>query len=132
MAHYLNFGQFYLEKALFWAKKWRCNQNGVLIERYVLLLWIRCIRSNNSLILIETLKIWCQKRIELWPTVQATFEKLWIFHTKLLSFRVEIVFVLKCFLSFGFIKRKIELWPRFFYAKLLYAKLTIFYIGRLF
>ena len=41
VAHYLNLVQFYLEKGSFWAKKWRSNQNGVLIESGVLLPWIR-------------------------------------------------------------------------------------------
>ena len=37
MAYYLNFGQFHLDKALFWGKKWHSNQNGVLIESGILL-----------------------------------------------------------------------------------------------
>ena len=37
----MNLVQFYLEKGPFWAKKWRSNQNGVLIKSGVLLPRIR-------------------------------------------------------------------------------------------
>ena len=49
MAHYLNFAQLYLEKALIWAKKWCSIQNGVLIESGVLLPRIRYKTIPNSI-----------------------------------------------------------------------------------
>ena len=54
VAHYLNFVQFYLEKASFLAKKWRFNQTGVLIESGVLLPRIRYI--TLSMVMLSNAK----------------------------------------------------------------------------
>ena len=50
MAHYLNFVQVYMEKACFLAKKWRSNQNDVLIESGVLLPRIRYVLGHKDFV----------------------------------------------------------------------------------